>query len=135
MAAEHSTGYGINPPFLAGRYCEHDMLFQQINADAVDLLVLGRNERYPLYTTCVATKDLNEFLSVDAAIQTYADILQNGMVYQPLIGELVMAKTENYGWARCHFLGSNGTTIEVYCVDYGVIITVERLAIRVIFYA
>lgn len=104
MAAVHSTEREINPPFLAGRYCEHDMLFQQINADDVNLIVLGKNERYPLYTTCVATKDLNKYLTVDAAIQTYDDVLQNGMVYKPLIGELIMAKTNEHGWVRCHIL-------------------------------
>lgn len=127
-----ADGREMKTPFLAGRYCEHDMLYRQINDDNVQLIVIGRNERYPLYTMCIAADDLYKFRSLDAEIQSYSDIFQNRMIHKPLIGEVIMAKMD-FGWARCQFLGYNGTMADVYCIDYGTIVTIERGTIRVIF--
>lgn len=122
----------IFPPFMANRYCEHDMRFQQINDVNVALIVLGKNERYPLYTSCVAKKDLANFLKIDAEIQEKGQEIQNGMIYKPLPGELIMAKTDEFGWTRCHFIEKEGSKAKVYCLDYGVFHQVDETDIRVI---
>lgn len=124
--------HAIYPPFMASRYCEHDLHFQQRSEDNIKLVVLGRNERFPLYTVCVAEDDVHKFRLVDAAIQTYGDVLENGVVYVPMVDEVIMVKTTKYGWARGYFLEeSDGTFAKVFCLDFGVIVTVEQRCIRV----
>lgn len=118
-------------PFMAYRYCEHEFNFQQINEDNKSLIILGRDQRFPEFWKCLARNDLESFQLVYEEIQQACVNLQNGSVYKPLNGELCLVKTAEVGWARCSYLGNDGTMAKMYLWDFGVTLYVDKMDIRV----
>lgn len=126
MAANTST------PFLSMRHCDHDLQYRQFNEDNMKLIVLGRDERYPLWIKCVAERDLRSFLDVDSKIDYEGQKLERGNVYQALPGELCMVKTMSGYWRRCNFMEEDGSgNAKVYYLDYGIFGKVRLEDIRV----
>lgn len=116
---------------MAYRYCDHQMLFQQINENNKDLIILGRDQRYPQFLKCIAKDDLSDFRSIDQEIQNECESIINGTVYAPLIGEWCLVNTTMFGWIRGSFLGEDGALAKIYAWDFGMVIRVQRTDIRV----
>lgn len=111
-------------PFMAHRYCEHELLFQQFNETNKELVVIGRDLLYRDCFKCVAKDDVANLRSVDAQIQSECRSIENWMVYDPLVGELCMAKTQELGWIRGSCLSKNEAFVNV-------VMNVARANIRV----
>lgn len=106
------------------RYCQHDMLYQKIDASNVDLVVLGPIANDPCHLSCITKIDLPAHQRWVNKIENDNDVyLDQGEVHHPVKGEICLAKIENRGgYCRCKCLddGSVGDLNKlVYAIDYG----------------
>lgn len=121
----------IFPPFMASRYCEHDLQYLALRENNVKLILIGRDALNIDYFNCVLKSNIRQFMDLDRQIQEDGAELERDMPYDPLVGEMCMAKV-NGKWYRTKYLGIgfDGSS-QLYCIDYGVVCLVQRQNIRV----
>lgn len=118
--------------FMAHRKCEHDLLFQQVDGEDMQLVVFGRDQRYTDCIKGVMKQDVEKMREIDGEIQEECIAIENGMVYEPLYGEVCMAKSFEKGWIRGSYMGDScNSKAKMYSWDFGVILLVDKKHIRV----
>lgn len=119
------------PPFMSFRYCEHDLTYKDVEETNVYLFVLGKDNLQRTYYNCIVASDHDDFIELDRKIQRDGQQVEDGMIYQPLCGEVCLVKINGH-WFRSKYLGIGPHGPSVYCLDFGVVCsaTPENFRVR-----
>lgn len=113
------------------RFCQHDLNYQRINGTNVELVILGRCQQDPGHLTCVALLDAPIHTKMMKKIEKDCVALDEEPIHKPVIGEIVLAKTDGFGYLRSKCLGMNGRILSMFAIDYGAVFSVFTEDVRV----
>lgn len=100
------------------------MLYKKAEGPNYRLIVVGFEKLPDNVIAVIDEDDFEYFLSKDSQVQTYGRTLEDDEPYQPLMGELVLAKMDDTGhWYRCSLIeevsDQGQQFLRVYATDWG----------------
>lgn len=119
-------------------HCLHDLLYKKAEGPNYRLIVVGFKKLPGNAIAVIDEDDFEHFLAKDSQVQSYGCTIEDDEPYQPLIGELILAKMADTGrWYRCSFIeevkfeDNEQQFFRVYATDWGFSQLVHSKDVRV----